>query len=305
VSVAAFITAQRAQHGVPTATACRALGVSPAWYYKWRDGDPSPRRARRAALAAQVARLFAAYHGRYGSPRITAELRAAGWRVSENTVAQLMAEHGLRARPPRRRRHTTRPGRGRWRAPDLVGRRFAADGLNRRWYGDGTEIATGEGKLHLASVLDMGSRRIVGFALSAHHDAALAYAALAMAVAVRGGREVIAGVVLHTDQGSELRLNLSSQHLDREVCYGARARLGRGSDGQAADAVTGSPTGRPQETSAIVLDSDRTGGDKYRCRAHGRRVAGPRHSVVPRMWRSDTSVGFPRGFGPVPVVRRA
>jgi putative transposase len=85
VSVAAFITAQRAQHGVPTATACRALGVSPAWYYKWRDGDPSPRRARRAALAARVARLFAAHHGRYGSPRITAELCAAGWRVSENT----------------------------------------------------------------------------------------------------------------------------------------------------------------------------------------------------------------------------
>ena len=203
MSVAAFITAQRAQHRVPTATSCRALGVSPAWYYKWRDGDPSPRRARRAALAAQVARLFAAYHGRYGSPRITAELRAAGWRVSENTVAALMREQGLRARPPRRRRHTTRPGRGRWRAPDLVGRRFAADGLNRRWYGDGTEIATGEGKLHLASVLDMGSRRIVGFALSEHHDAELAYAALAMAVAVRGGREVIAGVVLHTDQGSE------------------------------------------------------------------------------------------------------
>ena len=114
-----------------------------------------------------------------------------------------MAEHGLRARPPRRRRRTTRPGRGRWRAPDLVGRRFAADGVNRRWYGDGTEITTAEGKLHLASVLDMGSRRIVGFALSEHHDAALAYAALAMAVAVRGGREVIAGVVLHTDQGSE------------------------------------------------------------------------------------------------------
>ena len=88
MSVAAFITAQRAQHRVPAATTCRALGVSPAWYYKWRDGDRSPRRARRTALAAQVAQLFAAHHGRYGSPRITAELRAAGWRVSENTVAR-------------------------------------------------------------------------------------------------------------------------------------------------------------------------------------------------------------------------
>ena len=90
--MAAFITAQRAQHRVPTATSCRALGVSAAWYYKWRDGDPSRRRARRAALAAQVARLFAAHHGRYGSPRITAELRAAGWRVSVNTVTALMRE---------------------------------------------------------------------------------------------------------------------------------------------------------------------------------------------------------------------
>ena len=230
MSVAAFIAAQRAQHRVPTATACRALGVSPAWYYKWRDGDPSPRRARRAALAAQVARLFAAYHGRYGSPRITAELRAAGWRVSENTVAALMREHGLRARPPRRRRHTTRPGKGRWRAPDLVGRRFAADGLNRRWYGDGTEIATGEGKLYLASVLDMGSRRIVGFALSEHHDAELAYGALSMAVAVRGGNQEVRGVIFHTDQGSEFTAKTF-----RAACRRCGIRQSMGRPGSALD----------------------------------------------------------------------
>jgi putative transposase len=201
--VAAFIAAQREQHGVPYATACRALGVSPAWFHKWRHGDPSPRHARRIALAAEVARLFAAHHGRYGSPRIAAELRDGGWRVGVNTVARLMREQGLVARAPRRRRVTTRPGRGRWRAPDLIGRDFAAEQVNRKWYGDGTEIATGEGRLFLDSVLDMGSRRIVGFALGEHHDTALAYAALAMAVAVRGGKEAIAGVVFHTDQGSE------------------------------------------------------------------------------------------------------
>jgi putative transposase len=201
--VAAFIAAQREQHGVPYATACRALGVSPAWFHKWRHGDPSPRHARRIALAAEVARLFAAHHGRYGSPRIAAELRDGGWRVGVNTVAQLMREQGLVARAPRRRRVTTRPGRGRWRAPDLIGRDFAAEQVNRKWYGDATEIATGEGRLFLDSVLDMGSRRIVGFALGEHHDTALAYAALAMAVAVRGGKEAIAGVVFHTDQGSE------------------------------------------------------------------------------------------------------
>ncbi len=201
--MAGFIAAQRDQHGVPHATACRALGVSPAWFYKWRHGDASPRHARRARLAIEIGRLFAAHCGRYGSPRIAADLREAGWRVSTNTVAALMRELGLRARPTRRRRQTTRPGRGRWRAPDLVGRRFAADRLNRRWYADGTDIATGEGRLFLDSVLDMASRRIVGFALGEHHDTQLAYAALAMAVAVRGGAQAVAGVILHTDQGSE------------------------------------------------------------------------------------------------------
>src|SRR6202040_1459557 len=73
--------------------------------------------------------------------------------------------------------------------------------INVKWYGDGTEIPTGEGKLHLASVLDVASRRVLGFALSEHHDAELAYGALVMAVAVRGG--AVPGVIMHTDQGSE------------------------------------------------------------------------------------------------------
>ena len=97
--MAAFIAAQRGAHGIPHATACRALGVSPAWFYKWRHGDASAQHARRARLGIEVARLFAEHKGRYGAPRITAELREAGERVSENTVAQLMREQGLAARP--------------------------------------------------------------------------------------------------------------------------------------------------------------------------------------------------------------
>jgi transposase InsO family protein len=201
--VAAFIAAQRDTHGVPATTACRALDVSPAWFYKWRHGDPSPRHARRAQLAVEVARLFAAHRGTHGAPRITADLREAGWRVSQNTVATLLREQGLQARAPRRRRSTTRPGRGRWRAPDLVKRDFAADQVNTKWYGDGTEIVTDEGKLFLDSILDMASRRILGFALGEHHDADLAVAALQMAVAVRGGADAVTGVIFHTDQGSE------------------------------------------------------------------------------------------------------
>jgi len=175
--------------------------VSPSWFYKWKDGDRSPRRARREWLKAEVARLFAEHKGKRGSPMITADLRDLGWRVSKNTVAALMAEMGLAARPKKRRKGTTRPGKGRWRAPDLVKRDFPAEQVNIKWYGDGTDIDTDEGKLYLDSVLDAGSRRVLGFALGEHHDADLAYGALVMAVAVRGGQ--VPGVIFHTDQGSE------------------------------------------------------------------------------------------------------
>ncbi|MGH7732412.1 MAG: IS3 family transposase, partial [Gemmatimonadales bacterium] len=99
-------------------------------------------------------------------------------------------------------RHPAGPGpAARHCAPDLVKRDFPAAGINVKWYGDGTGIDTDEGKLYLDSVLDVGSRRVLGFALGEHHDAELAYGALAVAVAVRGGH--VPGVIMHTDQGSE------------------------------------------------------------------------------------------------------
>jgi putative transposase len=120
--VAAFIAAQRDGHRIPHAASCRALGISQSWYYKWaghaRAGTLPPRAARRARLAAEIKRLFDLHGGKRGSPMITADLQDAGWRVSKNTVAALMAEQNLAARPRRRRKSTTRPGRGRWRAPD-------------------------------------------------------------------------------------------------------------------------------------------------------------------------------------------
>ena len=199
--MAALIAAQRDEHQIPHAAACRALGVSRSWSCKHKDRPLTPRAARRQVLAAEVRRLFAAHRGTYGSPRITADLRDAGWTVSENTVAALMREQGLAARRKKKRRSTTRPGKGRWRAADLVKRDFPAAKINTKWYGDGTEIKTGQGKLYLASVLDMASRRVLGFALGEHHDAQLAYGALAMAVAARGGQ--VPGVIFHSDRGSE------------------------------------------------------------------------------------------------------
>ena len=117
--MAGFIAAQGAEYQVPHATACRALGVSQSWFYKWRYGDASPRHARRVQLAVKVDQLFTRHRRRAGSPRIAADLRDEGWRVSVNTVAAVMREQHLVARPKRRRRQTIRQGRGRWRAPDL------------------------------------------------------------------------------------------------------------------------------------------------------------------------------------------
>jgi putative transposase len=226
--VAALIAAQRDEHRIPHAVACRALGVSRSWFYKWNGGALPPRAARRRLLEAEVARLFGVHEGKYGSPRISADLREAGWRVSENTVAELMRELGLAARRKKKRRATTRPGKGRWRAPDLVKRDFPAAGINQKWYGDGTEISTGEGKLYLASVMDMASRRILGFALGEHHDAQLAYSALSMAVTVRGG--AVPGVILHTDQGSEY-----TAALVRQACQRLSITQSMGRPGSALD----------------------------------------------------------------------
>jgi putative transposase len=226
--VAAFIAAQGAEHGVPAAACCRALGVPRSWYYKWKEGDRSPRRARRERLKAEITRLFEGHKGRRGSPMIAADLRDLGWRVSKNTVAALMAEMGLAARRTKRRRGSTRPGKGRWKAPDLVKRDFPAEQVNVKWYGDGTDIDTDEGKLYLDSVLDVGSRRVLGFALGEHHDADLAYGALVMAVAVRGGH--VPGVIMHTDQGSEYTADLF-----RAACQRLSISQSMGRPGSALD----------------------------------------------------------------------
>jgi putative transposase len=182
VTVAAFISSQRTEHGVPHAVTCRALGLSESWYYKWRDRQPTARQQRRAELAVKIREIFDASGGTYGSPRVTFELQAAGWRVGENTVARLMAEFGRAGRKPKRRRNLTRQGK-RPVAPDRVNRKFGAPAPDVLWCGDMTEIVTDQGKLYLATVIDLFSRRLLGYAMSEHHDAELIVASLNMAAA--------------------------------------------------------------------------------------------------------------------------
>lgn len=205
MSVARFIASQRTEHRVPHAKCCRWVGVSESWFYKWYDRTPTARQQRRAALDAAVRESFedsGGTPGTYGSPRVFADLADAGWKVSVNSVAASMARQGLRGRSPKRKRRSlTRPDKAAAPIPDLIKRDFRAEAIDRRWCGDLTEIPTDEGKLYLATVLDLGSRRLPGFALSEHHDSAVAKAALCMAAAVRGGD--VAGVVFHSDKGGE------------------------------------------------------------------------------------------------------
>jgi putative transposase len=259
VTVAAFIATQRTQFQVPYATACRALGVSPAWLYKWRHGDSSSRRARRRALATLVTRLFWAHHGSYGSPRITADLRELGWAISKNTVAEVMAELHLVARRRRRRRALTRPDASARKAPDLLRRNFAAPAKrNVAWVGDLTEIPNDEGAFYLASVTDLHSRRVVGFALGAHHDAELATAALQVAIAVRGGD--VAGVVFHSDQGGEY-----SGELFAKACIRAGVRQSMGRTGSALDNA-------PAESFNSTLQFELLADARFATRDHARRA---------------------------------
>jgi putative transposase len=204
VSLAVFIADQRTSHQVPHAVACRALSVSESWFYKWhhRSRQPLPSEQRRVELDAAVAEAFEAAHGLHGSPRLLVDLRAAGWVVSEKSVAKSMARQGLVARPKKRRKNLTRPDKRAVPFPDLVQRDFTAPAPNVKWVGDMTEIPTDEGKFYLSTAIDLFSRRLLGYATSAHPDAELAGETIKMAVAARGGKDRVAGVVFHSDRGS-------------------------------------------------------------------------------------------------------
>ncbi|MBY0442393.1 MAG: IS3 family transposase [Mycobacteriaceae bacterium] len=207
MSVARLIADQRAKYLVPHSVCCVLLGVGESWFYKWiaRASMAGPHTAaglRRAAVDDAVAAGFDGARGLHGSPRLVSDLRDEGWVVSEKTVADSMHRQGLMARKIRRRQGLTRQDRTAAKFADLIKRDFTAAAPNTRWVGDMTEIPTATGKLYLATVIDLFSRRLLGAATSVHPDAALACAAIQMAVAARGGPTIIDGVVFHMDRGA-------------------------------------------------------------------------------------------------------
>jgi putative transposase len=236
MTVASFIACQRTEHGVPHVISCRALAVSQSWFYKWKDRPPTARQERRARLDAAVRASFEASGGNprtYGSPRVHADLLDDGWKVSEKTVADSMTRQGLVARAKKRRRSLTRPDKAAAPVPDLVRRDFNAEAINEKWSGDLTEIPTDEGTLYLASVEDLASRRVPGFAIGEHHDARLAAGALKMAVAVRGGD--VRGVVFHSDKGSEYTADLFEELCARLGVTQSQGRVGSALDNAASE----------------------------------------------------------------------
>jgi len=182
----------------PIATMCRVLGVSTSGYYAWSARAPSARATSDGALIERIDAIHAASRGTYGSPRIHAELTATGSAVGRKRVARLMKVAGLRG-VCRRRFVTTTVRDGARQAPDLVDRSFVATAPDVLWVADITYVPTWSGFLYLAIVLDVFSRRVVGWSMSATLQTELVLAALDMALAVRKPH----GVIHHSDQGSQ------------------------------------------------------------------------------------------------------
>ncbi len=193
-----FIQGEKAAY--PVALLCRVLGVARSGFYAWARREVSARATRDAELAAHIAAAHTLSRSTYGAPRIHAELRAAGVRCARKRVARLMRAAGLIGCHRRRRTRTTIADPARVPAPNLVARDFAAPTPDRLWLGDITYVATREGWLYLAILLDAHSRRVVGWAMADHLRTELALDALAMALR---SRRPPPGLVHHTDRGGQ------------------------------------------------------------------------------------------------------
>jgi len=193
----AFIDEEKALF--PVSVLCAVLGVSTSGFYAWRKRPPSARAKDDARLAVEVAALHKRSRGTYGSPRVHADLKALGKRVGKKRVARLMRDQGLRARQKRKFRKTTDSAHAFEVAPNVLARNFETSAPNEAWVGDVTFVATAEGWLYLAVLVDLFARRVVGWATSASNDTALVLDALDAAVT---RRRPPPGLVHHSDRGS-------------------------------------------------------------------------------------------------------
>ena len=218
----AFIQAEKAHF--PVDVLCANLEVSRSGYYAWASRPLSPRAVENAALSEEIAEVHKSRRGVYGSPRVHDELVKRGRAVSRKRVEHLMRERGLSAKRKRAFRKTTDSTHAFPIAPNLLERNFAAEKPDRAWAGDVTYIATNEGWLYLAIVLDLFSRRIVGWSMSRLNDTALVLDALHRAATTR---RPTPGLVFHSDRGSTYA---SIDYRKALLGYGMRASMSRRGD---------------------------------------------------------------------------
>lgn len=215
----AFIEAEKAAY--PVGIMCRLLRVARSGFYAWLERPESERSRIDQQLTVEVRSVFESSRRRYGSPRIHAELRGRGRAVGRHRVARLMRAEGLQARKRRRFVNTTDSKHGHPVAPNLVQRNFEASAPNQVWAGDVTFIDTHDGWLYLAVLMDLFSRRIVGWAMSDKNDEALTLRALIMAVDQRAPE---AGLIHHTDRGTTYA---STEYQDKLQRHGLRCSMSR------------------------------------------------------------------------------
>ena len=227
----AFISARESVFSVKRM--CKVLSVTRSGYYAWSKRPPSKREQSNQALLEMIKRIFQSSRRTYGSPRICASLRRSGYQCGHNRVARLMTMHGIVARRRHRRFPvTTQRQPGVIPAPNLLKRDFTADRPNQKWVTDITYIDTAEGWLYLASVMDLFSRKVVGWAMSDKIDSALATNALHMAWTTRRPRSAL---LHHSDQGSQFTGTAYQQMLAEMECQVSMNRTGEVYDNAAME----------------------------------------------------------------------
>ena len=219
-----WVAARKAE-GFPITAACGVAEVSTTAFNDWRRREaagPTPAELDEARLVAAIREIHDETDSTYGEPRMTPELRERGWVVNHKRVERLMRIHGIVGVHKPAKVRTTIPAEDAPPLPDLIGRRFDPGAPDVAWVGDITYVATGEGWLYLASVLDLGSRRWLGYSMADHMRTELVADALTMAAGARAGDTE--GIIFHGDRGSQY---VSEQYRDLIAELGMRQSVGR------------------------------------------------------------------------------
>lgn len=230
-----FIDAEKASY--PVSLLCRVLGVSRSGYYDWKDRPPSKRNRENAQLTEKIREIHNRSRQIYGYPRVHAELRALGLRCSRKRVARLMRKAGLSGCLRGRRKRTTRRDPCAVPAADLVKRNFAAATPNKVWTADITYVHTQEGFLYLAFILDVYSRKVVGWSMATHLRTELVVDALEMAL---WRRKPNAGLIHHTDRGSQYTALSFGKRLEEAGIVPSMGRAGSALDNAISESFVAS-----------------------------------------------------------------